>query len=532
MKRIAAGLFFLCAGWTVPARAQSNPLLDAAPPSSASDAASTVVVFNERDPISGELARWYAAKREIPADHLVGISCPTVETISRDEYDRDIAEPLRSAFVKRGWWKLETGRLKGVSTSTIRFVALMRGIPLRIDAVSDYEGDVKEGPPLLASQNKAAVDSELAVLGFYTRRISGVINNPYYRSFAPLADLPTPQLLLVCRLDAAYPRTVRAMVENALQAEKDGLWGFAYVDSRNLTGVGMGEGDNWLRKIRDDTSRNGIPCIFDNRPEVFPEHYPIRNAALYFGWYSSEVEGAFKNEKLRLVPGAIAIHIHSMSAETLRLPLQRWCAPLLEHGAAATAGNVEEPYLIYTPHLDIFEERLRSGLTFAEAIYASLPVLSWMTTCIGDPLYRPFKRQQDAVAEPPGGTAAEWVVYREGVRRWFSKNRAAGETFLLAKAQALKSGVIVEGLGCLQDWAGDREAAVRSWALASRYYPNEEDQVRCALHAVEVFCSSNESQKALGLVRNQIKAHPAAEASAVLRAKERELEALPPKAAK
>ena len=44
-----------------------------------------------------------------------------------------------------------------------------------------------------------------------------------------------------------------------------------------------------------------------------------------------------------------------------------------------------------TPHLDIFHDRLRAGFTFAESAYMSQRVLSWMTTFVGDPLYRPFK---------------------------------------------------------------------------------------------------------------------------------------------
>jgi len=493
------------------------------------DAAATVAVYNDNDPGSQQLARKYAALRNLPSENIVCVSCTTGETISREDYDKTIAEPLRKSFIKNGWWRMTVGR-DGVrvTASKIRFVALIRGIPLKIAPTAAYPGDKFDTvqPAAVASHNEAAVDSELALLGTFTRQISGVLPNPYYRSFAPIADLPMPELLLVCRLDAAYPRTVIAMMEDSVRVEKTGLWGFAYVDARGIKEGGFLQGDQWLRRARADAIKHGIPCIFDDQPALFPEHYPMRNAALYFGWYSEQVEGVFKNEKLRFVPGAVAVHIHSFSADSMRLPLRNWCAPLLERGAAATIGNVYEPYLTCTANLDIFEERLRSGLTFAEAAYASTQFLSWMTTFIGDPLYRPFKVQQDVTADPPGGPAAEWAAYREGVGIW-NINRAKGEAALKAKATAMRSGIIMEGLGCLQEWAGDPESAIRSWAQGSQYFENEEDQVRCVLHAVETRRTAGDIARALGLARQQIRAHPGADATNVLRMIETQLTAPP-----
>ena len=133
---------------------------------------------------------------------------------------------------------------------------------------------------------------------------------------------------------------------------------------------------------------------------MFPEGYPMRYAALYLGWYSEKIGGPFVRPGFRFLPGAIAVHIHSFSAATVRDPKANWVGPLLDLGAAATVGNVYEPYLSLTPHLDILEERLRLGFTFAEAAYSSQRVLSWMTTFVGDPLYRPFPAVADAARRP------------------------------------------------------------------------------------------------------------------------------------
>jgi hypothetical protein len=56
-------------------------------------------------------------------------------------------------------------------------------------------------------------------------------------------------------------------------------------------------------------------------------------------------------------------------------------------------GTVYEPYLAGTPDISTFTSRfLFNGFSFGEAAYACQSVLSWMTTVVGDPLYKPFTR--------------------------------------------------------------------------------------------------------------------------------------------
>ncbi len=477
------------------------------------DAAATVVVFNQSDPASVSLAASYAEKRGVPYDHLVGLSCPVDETINRATYNASIAEPLRKIFADRGWWQMEphparSGDLRVVESS-IRYVAIMRGVPLKIAPEPQMiPGDHPEAVASPLNRNEASVDSELALLGQGNRQVSGPLENPYFRSLsrAQKSAFP-PGLLLVCRLDAAAQRTVQRMIDDAVMAEKTGLWGFAYIDSRRIMTGGFAMGDEWLRSIVSATLRNGIPAVHEDTPELFPGGYPMRQAALYFGWYTENVAGPFRNPGFRFVPGAVAVHIHSFSASTLRDPLKNWCAPLLDLGAAATIGNVYEPYLHLTSHLDVFEDRLRNGFNFAEAAYASQPALSWMSTFLGDPLYRPFKVQRDG-SFPKTGRVAEWAAYREGAQLWFSKKRAAGEAALQAKGNALKSGVIFEGLASLQISVRDSGAAVQSLLQARQLYSDDEDKARCALHAAGMLFNSGKKEQALALVREQLAAAP------------------------
>src|SRR5436189_1855041 len=96
-------------------------------------APATIVVFNQDLPESVELAKFYAQKRGIARDHLIGLSCSRTEEISRLEYDTMIRNPLRAVFKERKWWTVHEPRegRPSVTATSIRFVALIKGIPLQ-----------------------------------------------------------------------------------------------------------------------------------------------------------------------------------------------------------------------------------------------------------------------------------------------------------------------------------------------------------------------------------------------------------------
>src|SRR6476659_456322 len=113
-------------------------------------APATIVVFNQDIPESIELAKFYAQKRGIARDHLVGLSVSRTEEISRLEYDTMIRDPLRAVFKERNWWTVNESRdhPATVTNSSIHFVAMMKGMPLKIREASDYPGDKSGSPPI------------------------------------------------------------------------------------------------------------------------------------------------------------------------------------------------------------------------------------------------------------------------------------------------------------------------------------------------------------------------------------------------
>ncbi len=493
-------------------------------------APATIVVFNQDIPESVELAKFYAQKRGIARDHLVGLSISRTEEISRDEYDTMIRDPLRAVFKERGWWTLSEprGGRVSVTSNSIRFVALIKGVPLKVRQVAEYPGD-KPGVPPIGNRNDASVDSEVAALGVFSNQISGAIPNPYFQSYRAITEVENSGILLVCRLDAPEVATVRRMISDAIETEKAGLWGRAYIDgAHNSAGTGLGVGDHWLTEARDQLHKSGVPLIYEDTPEIFPNSYPMTDAALYYGWYTETVAGPFTQPDFQFAPGAVAVHIHSYSASTLHDEKKNWAGPLLSKGAAATIGNVYEPYLQLTAHLDVFNDRLLHGFTFAESSFMATPVLSWMSVGVGDPLYRPYAAWLGLDEKNAGRAASDWSAYHDfAVKNGSSgapEYRAAAKQF----AARTRNAPMLEDIGLLEAGAGNYVGASGCFDLARTLYTKRDDILRTVLHESDALAKQNKAKRALDLIRTVLRIAPDAPASSLLKKMEMELRATKP----
>lgn len=526
----------------LPAQALRLPGL---PGASNDPATMAIVVYNATDPLAKPLAEYYARKRNIPADRLVALRCALVEEISRDEYDRDIAEPLRKAFDENKWWERTRDRpgsnpSSTVTNSRIRFIVLMRGIPLKIaQRTVPYEGDATSQPSPVREVNGAAVDSELSVLAGFSRNISGFVVNPYFRAFSRVQENGIPWCLIVGRIDGPSDAICRRMIDDAVAVEERGLWGRAYFDARGLgpEDKGLLQGDDWLRKAARDCD---LPVVWDERPDLFETTYPMKEAALYLGWYAGGVTGPFNRPGWKFQRGAVAIHIHSYSAASIRGESSFWVGPLLAAGAAVSCGNVYEPFLSFTVHFDQLMPRLRAGFTVGESVYMSMPVLSWMNTLCGDPLYRPFKVAQEMATradlnmiEPekdfvaPEAREAELRVFSTLAHQRRSKAPAFVDVELGKAARRLKSGRIYEGLAGLQFLRGDVATALKTYEQARDTYSEVEDVQRVTLSMILAMRGERKAQ-GLALARASIAKWLGTPAIDAFRAAERYLDPPPP----
>jgi uncharacterized protein (TIGR03790 family) len=486
-------------------------------------AASTVVVYNKTAPDGPELARFYAQKRSIASDHILGLTCSLAEEITRDEYDATIANRLREIFKAKHWWTMrETDdHQEAVMATSIRFVALIKGMPLKIRAALEpYPGDKRGGGPI-DDRNEASVDSELATLGYFSPQISGAKPNTYFKSFQSIDQWEDPALLLVCRLDAPSTATVKQMIVDSIAAEKNGLWGRAYVDSAHGPSAGYEIGDEWLAEIPPALHKVGIPVVYHGPvPGIFPEGYPMTDCALYYGWYYPNVAGSFTNPDFHFVPGAIAMHIHSFSAGTLRDRNANWVGPLLSRGAAASVGNVYEPYLQLTTRPDILNDRLLHGFTFAESAYSATEALSWMGVMVGDPLYRPYANwiqiDRDSVK------ASNWKSYHDFAAHNFN-SMAQYRTLARQAASRAHNCPMIEDLGLMEAAEGNFAVATSYFGQARSCYANRDDLLRVIIEEADVWNKLKKPKRGLDLLRTALRIAGDAPAAPLLKQIEQNL---------
>jgi uncharacterized protein (TIGR03790 family) len=89
--------------------------------------------------------------------------------------------------------------------------------------------------------------------------LAGPLRNAVYTTTNAAMLHPTNGVLLVTRLDGPTPAIARGLVDKALQAEADGLWGRAYFDLRNTTEPSYKLGDDWIRGASEIWTRIPAP---------------------------------------------------------------------------------------------------------------------------------------------------------------------------------------------------------------------------------------------------------------------------------
>jgi uncharacterized protein (TIGR03790 family) len=245
-------------------------------------------------------------------------------------------------------------------------------------------------------QTMAAVDSELTLIVAGPYQKISWLPNPFNGGFDRISFIQDVRAntVMVGRLDGPTPAIARRLVDDALAVENTGLTGTFYIDARGLGGKPEVGSYTWydqhLIHLYDLVKKySDMKVVLDKKPALFPPG-SCPDAALYCGWYSlRQYVPAFQWQQ-----GAVGYHVASYEASTLKQPGSNvWCKRMLEEGVAATLGPVTEPYLHSFPLPDQFFPLLMTGkLTLLEVYFRTIPQVSWMQILIGDPLYRPFKK--------------------------------------------------------------------------------------------------------------------------------------------
>lgn len=368
-----------------------------------------LVIANVRMKGSVSLARDYISKRGVPEEHLLSVSVSTEEDVSRGEYQRAILKPLRE-------------KLRNLEQrKSIRCLVTMYGMPLRVLAPPLTQGesmlieqltsrkgqladpgiqniwqDEKNLDALIGRVKRysqiAALDSELSLARIPDYPLNNWLPNPHYLERPNSHHYTVEEIFLVSRLDGPNVSTVTRLTADALHAEKNGLSGNAYFDARYRDDNNDGKSpyqqfDRYIYAAAGQVEAH-LPTIIEDTPRLF-EQGEAKNAALYCGWYSlAKYVDSFEWER-----GSVGYHVASAECTTLRKKgSEVWCKKIIEHGAAATIGPVQEPFLHAFPRPDIFFRVLiEEKKSLVESYFFSLPHISWRMILIGDPLYTPFK---------------------------------------------------------------------------------------------------------------------------------------------
>ncbi len=383
-----------------------------------------LVVANTDSAASVRLARYYCQQRSVPPGNVIPVSLGTSlrDSISRQDYDKRLAGPIRRIFATRKDLEhirclvttygvpFKVGRREPLAGFDTQLKQLRQLQQEQKDAVAQLEqkgqtdsAAYRDGRARLAriqmdmgrivgKETEASVDSELSL----------VLCNTYelYRWQPNALRSATPQpfkTLMVSRLDGPNYGVARGLIDKALTTEKKGLTGIAYIDSRGLFAKDMySHFDQSLRDLAILTRlRTPLPVEEERTEALFPPG-SCPQTALYCGWYSlKKYVDAFD-----FADGAVGFHIASLEAARLRDPNStQWCPAMLMDGIAATLGTVAEPYLHAFPEPKAFFQALFDGHCLAEAFYLTNPFNSWQMLLIGDPLYRPFKKSQPAAGK-------------------------------------------------------------------------------------------------------------------------------------
>ncbi|MHC4913350.1 MAG: TIGR03790 family protein [Planctomycetota bacterium] len=380
-----------------------------------------LVVANGDVTASVRLAQYYCSKRHVPLGNILVLPLGTdlSDTITRADYEKKIAEPMRT--------KMSDPEL----ADKIRCLLTTYGVPFKVGPrgalsdkkerleqltkqktdlnqklerlqISDVAGNSKniEGTKrtltrlqskidyITGRETAASVDSELSMVLFgdyplYRWQPNKLKDNVLGLRF---------NTLMVSRLDGPNFNIAKGLVDKAMVAEKAGLNGVAYIDSRGIAKdnkpYSFGYFDQSLRDLTVLARFRTELTIKEERTEKLFQPGECPQAVIYCGWYSLEkYVDAFD-----FVDGAIGYHISSLEAVDLRDPnTSQWCPAMLVDGITATMGAVSEPYLHSFPEPKEFFLELFNGRCLVEAYYYTKPFNSWQLVLIGDPLYTPFK---------------------------------------------------------------------------------------------------------------------------------------------
>jgi uncharacterized protein (TIGR03790 family) len=304
------------------------------------------VIFNRDDPLSTRIAQYYAARRHIPAQNLVGLAVPDRASISRDELGVLRAEMLREL------------------PTSVQSLLLVWSRPYAVECMS------------VTTAWAAGYLPAFCEPGCRRTRLSPLFDT---RGWLPADTVGWLPAMLLPSADEAL---ARAVIDRGIEADGSHPTGTVYLvktedAARNVRAVGYADTKSLVG------NRIGI------REVATPIEGPLPDIVAYF-------TGAMRVQELSELsfrPGAVADHLTSAGGQ-LDGGSQMSALEWLRQGATASYGSVSEPcnHLGKFPSPAIFLDHYLRGDTLLEAYWKSV-AMPGQGLFIGEPLARPFGRE-------------------------------------------------------------------------------------------------------------------------------------------
>jgi uncharacterized protein (TIGR03790 family) len=331
------------------------------------------VIVNDNSQTSIDIANYFQAARNIPAQNMIHISAPTTEDIDSLQFQQIRAQ-------------IESYLITNSLVDSLNYLVTTKGVPLKL---YNYSSCVQSPVPGMSC---GSFDSDLAlILGSLSWGIGsqGMVPNPYY-SLDENFSRDSVGIYLVTRLDGYTKEDVFNLIDNSgPNIGLDQQYDQAILDLNNTIGGGDSAyfADMVLQPAFDTLTGNYWNATVDyyepaltNQNDVFAYmatgHGPFSGANLNYTW----TQGAF---------GSLST---CNTAETFDATLNTannfFLADLIAQGCTAAHGHVNCIYFTQVLNFDILVDRYldpNKNYNLAESYYMSERTLSWQTVIIGDP---------------------------------------------------------------------------------------------------------------------------------------------------
>lgn len=359
---------------------------------------STVIVANENEPESVQLAEAYRRARNIPRSQLCLLDIFEEPDMTLEQYQRLFLEPLTACLEANGL------------SARIEAVMLIRGLPLRVSipvgptreervslaaALSLGRSTNAAGEPLLGMPPGEDVDCGSSTC--YAARWTNLYRSGNFRPGYEVNDRDgnTYRPLLATMLNGRSYEEAALLLTSALDGEASvGARGtFLFMEGADPARAAL---DFQYVRVINALGTRGYTDIV--RTPFDAELSGLTLASMFVG--TAAIGAAVEGNTF--APGAIADNLTSFGAMpvnfTLDGELQVSIGRFVARGLAGVHGTTDEPLNNCFPSRDLLTNYV-DGYTLAESYFSEMPYIYWRNLVLGDPMAAPYAKRPAVVIE-------------------------------------------------------------------------------------------------------------------------------------